>query len=803
MKTPCLLPMLTAVCLIFVTGVPSPALAQTAPEPNMESALTWWQPQRGVWTPMGWPDHLFRFNIVYNGTILCPPAGAWDKPHIRPYQGQDFQVNVQASADGKLPEPPTVTEKLYWRDHGLGMQGWHEDKNAPVLYTDYALNEGAVLRQEIFTRVPGAQAVESGVEPLFAWVRLSVNHLDEIRAPEKVYFDVQLSKIYYGVTSTVDDTLFFSVRPELMKLADGLTSTALSGDGDQTAGLLVQHNGQARLQVMPGGDGAVSLAETGTSTGVYHLKVELPARVGAHTDLLLPMLAVDADVMAREAAVGYETALAEVEQFWSQKPETAVTISTPENYINQALRRNIQFAQIIAERNPETGEYAFLSGSYGYDVLWSTPTSMISHMFLDLLGYHDVVEKHIALYKANQGTIKPPGDAFTTHTGYLSTPKSLTSIDWLSDHGAILEILSRHALLTGRDDFTQEWLDPILRGLDFVRHSAASTNHGGVKGLMPPAVATDSSIPVQAVWIQAWIYKGMVTSVELLERLDHPQASEYRAFANEFRATFIEAFENRIPKEPQWTDAEGKQHHVLPPHLVPPAEHHVYDDAFMLDTGALVLPWAGLYEADDPKMVKFAEFFRSGPNTRLWSPQTSALGRAILTHEISSCEPCYSWNIVNSWKTGDRQRFLEGMYALFSGAISPQTYINCEHRNAMYGTVFVAPLMTWCLRQAVVDDQLRSDELHLLRLCPLAWVTPHHETQFLNMPTNYGPVDLSWQLTDDGATLDVTVTPRWRQKPGKVVLHVPPVPGLKAVRLNGSDAGGGALLQEYDITNRL
>ena len=44
------------------------------------------------------------------------------------------------------------------------------------------------------------------------------------------------------------------------------------------------------------------------------------------------------------------------------------------------------------------------------------------------------------------------------------------------------------------------------------------------------------------------------------------------------------------------------------------------------------------------------------------------------------------------------------MNSLFTGAISPQTYINCEHRNAMYGNVFVAPLMTWCMRQAVIDD---------------------------------------------------------------------------------------------------
>lgn len=74
---------------------------------------------------------------------------------------------------------------------------------------------------------------------------------------------------------------------------------------------------------------------------------------------------------------------------------------------------NIQFAQTVAEKDPTTGLSTFLSGSYGYDALWSTPSSMISHMFLDLLGYHDTVALHAKLFKANQGTIKPPDPGYS------------------------------------------------------------------------------------------------------------------------------------------------------------------------------------------------------------------------------------------------------------------------------------------------------------------------------------------------------------------------------------------------------
>jgi hypothetical protein len=219
--------------------------------------------------------------------------------------------------------------------------------------------------------------------------------------------------------------------------------------------------------------------------------------------------------------------------------------------------------------------------------------------------------------------------------------------------------------------------------------------------------------------------------------------------------------------------------------LIPMPHSHVFDDAFLLDTGPLVLPWAGLFDASDPDMVSFADYFRVGPPTKLWGPRSSPIARAILTHEISSCEPCYSWNVVNSWRSGDREHFLEGMYALFTGAISNQTYINCEHRNAMYGTVFVAPLMTWCARQSVIDDQLAPRDLHLLRLVPLAWVSSGQETAFENMPTEYGPIDLTWRLSKDGTRLDLKFSPHWRVKPDRIILHVPPVVGLSGIAVNG------------------
>ncbi len=95
--------------------------------------------------------------------------------------------------------------------------------------------------------------------------------------------------------------------------------------------------------------------------------------------------------------------------------------------------------------------------------------------------------------------------------------------------------------------------------------------------------------------------------------------------------------------------------------------------------------------------------------------------------------------------------------------------------------------MFYAMKLSVIDDELRDDELHLLRLVPKAWVTSDHLTRFENIATEFGPVDLKFKLSEDGKTLDVTFAGDWRHKPGRVVLHAPPMPGLSKIVVNGKE----------------
>src|SRR5215208_1532394 len=89
----------------LLVGTIAPARAE---EPNIEVASRWWSELTNVITPVGWRDHLHRFNILYDGTILARPPG---KPGR--FEGEKdpiaegVQLTFVPSVDGRPPPART------------------------------------------------------------------------------------------------------------------------------------------------------------------------------------------------------------------------------------------------------------------------------------------------------------------------------------------------------------------------------------------------------------------------------------------------------------------------------------------------------------------------------------------------------------------------------------------------------------------------------------------------------------------------------------------------------------------------
>lgn len=743
-------------------------------EPDISEAMTWWSELPAKWTPVGWKEHLFRFNVLYNGMVSAIPDL---NPRTQEWKGFGMQLGVWPSIRAEFPGHVTSPQ-----DNGTVLQGWN-DREAPVLWSEWA-QEGLLLRQEIFGYVPGGAAAERGDEPLFAWMRLSIH--DEISAlprPEEYFFNLLINAPYI---STGAMSIRYNIAVERGKSQYPRPLSASSARYHPEKGLsILEPDGRVRLALAPGQD-CEALVQPGTpSPQDFLISLKLPARKRSHVDVLIPMLPEDPDLCHQVAAQGYDASLREAEAFWTgQKPGSAAVFQTPEAHINETLRQNIKLTSIIAERDPGTGFTSLLTGSWAYADLWATPGCMQCVMLLDSMGYHSDAERYLEMYLQDQGNVLPVGDAYYPHPGSLGPPRSIAACEWTSDHGAILWGLASHALITEDPAYLGRSVDPIIRACEYIRDMRRVTGHGGIEGLMPPGVATDQPTQIQAVWSDAWNYRGLKTAVTLLQHVGHPRAEEFAAEAGDYRRVFVEAFRAKAAELPEWQDEEGNSHRLTPMALYGEQDFEVRN-AFYLDTGPLVLVFAGLMEADDPLMRSTLKWFREGPPRRVYRYDSDCWQVPSLHREMSSCEPCFSWNLFHSHQLKDRRHFIEGMYSLFTGSVSRQTYTICETRGGVTG-VTGATIMAWMARLAAVDDVVEDGVLHLLRLLPLSWLSRQEDTLFQRLPTRYGPLSLKLRL-QDAEVLNIQYQPPSRRAPQKTMLHIPPLPGLCRVVLNGQD----------------
>ena len=770
------------VALAFVVSMSAAAAGQQRvprPEPNTDIAAQWWPEMENVWTPVGWKNHPIRANVLYNGMVVV-------EPRHPPYKGRGVLIEFIPSRDGRIPRPNASWYRLADKYGPVGNQGWN-DCAAPVLWTRWHRDE-IVWRMEAFGHAAGGRDVGFPPEPLYLWIRLAVEAVEKTPASGRCYWLIKINKPYLHRTMHRRDNL--SVSPKLDPTYP--RDLRLTGNGrgsGENRWRLVEGDGTVRLGIVGAAECDVSLIDQRPSAKNVWLRIEIPARPQSHVDLLLPALPDNRTAFNAEFALGRDRALNQAERYWKQVPPTAAMVDTPEPSINNAIRRNLQFVELLAMRLPKSGRYCQLSGSWHYEKLWPTPTCMTHSMILDALGYHSVAARYLEVFRENQGERMPPGKSWRQPPpGYFSAPRSMASIDWLSDHGAILFAVCNHALVTGDEEFIERWQEPIVKACEFIRDSIAMTEHGGVEGVLPPAVATDLRDQVQAVWSDGWNYKGLTAAVRLLRRCGHPRAAEFAEVARAYKAAFVTAFRKAAGRTEQWTDKAGTKHHYVPMFLSGEARKlgrrkvPYYEHPFYLDTGPLFLVYAGLMDAADPLMRQALRYFRAGPHQFDISGDFDV--PPVLHHGISSCEPCYSWNVFHSHQLGDRYRFLEGMYSLFAGGLSRQTYISSETRGGISGTVFTAPLAIWLMRLAVIDDQIKPGELHLLRLVPRAWLRSGRQSRFERMPTQFGPISLRFLLTDDARTLKVSFSHRFRHAPRRVVLHVPPIETLREVIAN-------------------
>ena len=134
-------------------------------ETSFEEACGWWPDMEYIWTPLGRPDHMHTFNVLWSGEVLAQLA-------------TNRRTEQWSKVGALFTVLPGGSERVdHWRlaghrhdDNGF-RQGW-ASPDAPVLWTDQ-FRDGLHVRSEVFACTADGQAVTAGDEPLYAWLRLS------------------------------------------------------------------------------------------------------------------------------------------------------------------------------------------------------------------------------------------------------------------------------------------------------------------------------------------------------------------------------------------------------------------------------------------------------------------------------------------------------------------------------------------------------------------------------------------------------------------------------------------------------
>jgi hypothetical protein len=294
------------------------------------------------------------------------------------------------------------------------------------------------------------------------------------------------------------------------------------------------------------------------------------------------------------------------------------------------------------------------------------------------------------------------------------------------------------------------------------------------------------------LWNDAWHHKALRTAALLLQRIGNRRGTEFVREADAYRAAFQRAYRTVVRKSKKWKAPDGTLVPFTPPTLAE-AKGFEAAHAFHLDTGALVAVFGELFPASDPIMQAALRWFREGPQVKHFRKFSSEWQVAVLCAEISSCEPCYSWNIFHSFGLGDREKFAMGLYSLFAGGGSRQNFVSCETRDAVSGNCFTHGLALMLMRMAVVHEE--EDTLHLLKMAPLAFFE-NGGFDWKNVPTWFGEISISGRHERRSRTLRLEYEAPRRAKPSKILLHLPPIGDLTRVLLNGKPLGQAAGIVE-------
>ena len=741
-------------------------------DPSYEQAVARWADMPRPITFLGCKDHPDEFGVMWNGnlTLTSPTLVDADRRLFKDRRDQSLQVSFSV---GDKPEFPNRD-----RDDGSAVPSLAEGY-LPIAQIRVKRND-VVLQEEAFvSNSDGNCLADAWNGPVFLRVRFTVLEVASGNSP--IHLWAQLAKNHTGYAMReVSNVRIDFVAP--------LYGRRLQANGNSlldSRGLVVMDAPQdfRFYPELPTALDSIALRESQLNRNLCEFT--LPRRTGAVLDLILPFVPASADKIKEVSRMDFNEARLSVIKCWKNEITRGMQIEVPEETLNNLWRFTVPLTFMTADSYPN-GDKVLKTSSHNYEAVWATPGAM---NIVDLIqrGYLQEAAAYLAplLDPDRQQPVPNTGSSFSSTKGIVGGPKDYVLINWVTDNSAILWAASEYYLLTRDDKFLARALPAMLGSLEWIARERDRTKlRGGPDGgLMPAGRFTDAENQANFFWNDAWTYRGLADVCRVLEVIGQKDAGRWARERDDYRTTFQRVFSEQVQNTIRWRDPSGAWIPFIPFRLGQTASEN--PQYFYLDAGPLMLGVSGLIDPKDITMTWALKWLTEGPDSSGdpdWQDWTRP---ASLRFEMSSLEPCYSWNIYLRFLRGEREKFLEGFYSLAAGSVTRKFLGGVEHRNGIQALPVTNSVIDSHLRNMLVFENEDGQGIDLLRNSPVAWLRPQKQIRVEKAQTYFGPI--SYRIVSFGGRIEAEIESPSRMPPQRIRLWLnhPEGKTLRTVTVNG------------------
>ncbi len=416
--------------------------------------------------------------------------------------------------------------------------------------------------------------------------------------------------------------------------------------------------------------------------------------------------------------------------FWKELILPAARIEVPCRKATEALLA-AHVCQLIAN------DHGQLHGGEGFYDEFYIRDGGYQIMELEEAGLHDAAAKAVEYYLQSQ---RPDG-RFETQSNQFDA------------NGQALWVLWQYYQITGDRQWLAKAYPQMRKAVDWmIRARRQAPDHSPYAGLLPAAPADGEYLwdgKHHIVGYDLWNLRGLLCTADAARDLGRD---------DEAQSLLAEAAEYRKAIDSAWRRT-GLAH--FPPSWEKEGTHW----------GNTETLWPTvLFDPHDPRVAALDRHVRHEhgggyvEGTILW------LGRPGAIHPYMG-----AYTTMASLVRGEHEQVVEDFYWYLLHSTATHAFpegIYYQRRFAWSNTiphVTGASNFALMLRHMLVHEQ--GDQLHLLLAVPDWWLEPGRRITVRRAPTHFGTVDLTVTGTDQGVRVDWH--PQWRNRPAKVVLHLP------------------------------